>query len=96
MAKKINKPLSEIAPEKVPVVAKKTTKKVPVKAVLKDAAKQVVRKTLTPKDESDKVLAKLGAHALKHLKNWHSKAGDKGPLFAKMLTKHAKELGKTQ
>lgn len=39
-----------------------------------------------------KTLDRLHAHAMKHVSNWHVKAGEDGPAFAKLLAKHARAL----
>lgn len=59
-----------------------------VKANTKKTAKAKVAETAT----TNKGLERLHSHAMKHLNNWHAKAGPDGTEFAKRLAKHAKSL----
>lgn len=93
MSKAQAKPLQE-AVEKVKKVIK------PKPLVLLDSigkqektVKVVKAKKPEPvKKPVNKQLDKLSAHALKHLSGWHSKAGENGPEFAKLIAKHARSL----
>lgn len=80
---KVQESTTKIKPSKKAAGIKKVAKKV-VDAGVEKAVKKVV----------DTGLGKLEAHAIKHLTNWHSKAGPKGSDFAKVLAKHVKKLGK--
>ena len=75
-------------------VKKAVAKKAVAKKVLADKPKPNTKAAPKPKVVvvPNKNLDKLHAHAMKHLANWHSKAGVDGAEFAKRLVKDAKTL----
>ena len=81
----------ETAEKKVKVVKPK-----PLKESVEKQTKIVkvvkAKKAETVKKPVNKPLDKLSAHALKHVSGWHSKAGENGPEFAKLIAKHARTL----
>jgi ferritin-like metal-binding protein YciE len=75
--------------EKPSIVEVKTVKGV------KKVVKVVDKAVQTGKSRVKKsAIERLNSHAQKHIKSWHSKAGLDGPLFAKMVMKHARALAK--
>ena len=82
---------NEIEKKSQPTVSKKTKAIDTAKKVGKEVGKKAIAEG-AKKFVENKGLEKLSAHALKHLKNWHAKAGADGGKFAKMLAKHTKNL----
>ena len=75
---------------KVPVTKAHVT--VPAKAVLADKIPKLQTVAAAKKKHAVSKVDRLSAHALKHVSNWHAKAGADGPEFAKLLAKHARTL----
>lgn len=74
--------------------APKTVKFDQEKPVAAPTVKKSVKKSV--EKPTKKVLKssfdRLNAHAMKHVTNWHAKAGENGTQFAKLLAKHARSL----